>query len=141
MPQSFLDDYAERNLPLAALDEGQAAEEIHFITNGAVLIGCNPGFDAERLAKLLRRNGIEPAWHYHPLDSASMAIGYLGARGELFAPPWKSDQLSAVVGLTPSGSHVTPPWATSNLDAGALPADYGARDGPDRSRGPHLARH
>lgn len=101
MPLSFLNDYTERYRPLAAYDEGRAAEEIHFITNGAVLIGCNPGFDTERLAKMMRRNGIEPAWHYHPLDSASMAIGYLAACGVLIPPPWKSDALSDAVGVDP----------------------------------------
>jgi len=101
MTIEFLNDYRDRYLPLASLDEGKAVEEIYFITNGAVLVGCNPGFDTERLAKLMRRNGIEPAWHYHPLDSASMAIGYLAGQMRLFPPPWKSNTLSAAVGVDP----------------------------------------
>jgi DNA polymerase III epsilon subunit-like protein len=55
MPASFADDYRNRYKPLAAYSEARATEEIHFITNGAVVIGCNPGFDIDRLTSLMRR--------------------------------------------------------------------------------------
>lgn len=103
LDEQFRRDYQARYRRARAVDEATAAEEIHFITNGAVLVICNPVFDEPRLAKLLRRNGIEPSWHYHCLDSSSIAIGYLAARGMLPAPPWKSDALSAAVGVDPAG--------------------------------------
>ncbi|KAB7761205.1 exonuclease domain-containing protein [Mycolicibacterium mucogenicum] len=94
-------DYDARYHAPTALSPAVAAEEIHYLTNGATIVGCNPGFDIERLTGLLRRNGIEPAWHYHPLDTASMAQGWLAARGELPDPPYKSDQLSRLIGVDP----------------------------------------
>jgi hypothetical protein len=82
------------------VDEGEAAREIREFTADAIIIGCNPGFDLERLDKLLQRNRMQPAWHYHPVDSASVAIGYLYARGTLpYNNEWKSDNLSALIGV------------------------------------------
>lgn len=100
LPAAFQDDYRTRFHDSTAVTEGTAATEIHFATNGAILVGCNPGFDIERLTKLLQRNGIEPAWHYHPLDIASAAIGYLAGKGFPPQQPWKSDQLADMVGIT-----------------------------------------
>lgn len=102
MPESFMADYTERYKPLEALDEGSAATEVHYITNGATVVGAVPSFDTERLAKLLRRNGVEPAWHYQPCDVETLVVGHLAARGELIPPPWNSDALSAAVGVDPA---------------------------------------
>lgn len=98
------DDYRNRYNPAHALTEADAAREIHAITNGAQVIGCNPGFDldSQRLTHLLLRNGFEPGWHYHPDDISSMAKGWLAAAGRLPAPPWKSDQLSLALGVDPA---------------------------------------
>lgn len=102
MPGAFVDDYRARYNRHRAYTEPTAAEEIHFITNGAVIVGAVPSFDTERLALLLRRNGIEPAWHYHLCDVENVVAGYLAGRGELMPPPWKSDELSAAVGVDPA---------------------------------------
>lgn len=104
LPVSFQQDYYRRYHAASALTEPTAAEEIHFLTNGATIVGCNPGFDldSQRLAGLLRRNGIEPAWHYHPQDTASLAVGFLAGRGQLPPMPWKSDELSRLIGVDPA---------------------------------------
>ncbi len=73
---------------------------IHIATRGAQIIACNPVFDEPRLAALLRRNNIEPAWHYHPLDIASVALGFIcGRDGQPPVEPWKSDQLADAAGV------------------------------------------
>lgn len=99
LPLAFQDDYRTRYEHREALDEGDAALLINMVTNNAIIVGCNPGFDIERLTKLLLRNGIEPAWHYHPLDIASVAIGFLAGRGFPPRQPWKSDMLANGVGV------------------------------------------
>ncbi|MBX9918846.1 MAG: hypothetical protein K2Y33_03275 [Mycolicibacterium frederiksbergense] len=101
MPDQFLYDYDERYKPHDAAPESDAAVMMHILTKDALVVACNPGFDLPRIERLIRRHGMEPAWHYHPLDTASMAIGYLAARGELSPQPWKSDALSAAVGIDP----------------------------------------
>ncbi len=96
LPERFLADYRNRYQQAGARPEHEAAERIHQFTDGAIVIGCNPGFDLERLALLLRRNGIEPSWHYHPLDMPSVCLGFLAALGIKLPPPadWKSDRLA-----------------------------------------------
>jgi hypothetical protein len=101
LPAQFVADYHAR-YDASAWRERDAAQAIHDITKGAHIVACNPVFDDPRLANLLRRNGLEPAWHYHPDDISSMAKGYLAARGELPKPPWKSDQLSLALGVDPA---------------------------------------
>ena len=88
------------------------------------MIGCNPGFDLDslRLAYLLRCNGFEPAWHYHPIDISSMAKGWLAAAGRLPSPPWKSDQLSLALGVDPADY----PRHTAMGDARWCQAQYDA---------------
>jgi hypothetical protein len=100
MPERFLDDYLDRYNPDDATDEYSAAILIHIFTANAIVVGCNPGFDIERLTKLLQRNGLEPKWHYHPLDIASLAIGFLAGRGYPPEQPWKSDHLADAIGVT-----------------------------------------
>lgn len=101
LPESFLVDYRDRYVEDDALDEQSAAALIHFVTRGAVMVACNPVFDEPRLAAFLRRNGIEPEWHYHPLDIASIALGFVcGRDGKPPELPWKSDGLAYAAGVT-----------------------------------------
>jgi hypothetical protein len=97
----FVKDYRKRFDARTALTTYRAAEMIYKATKGAHIIGACPSFDTERLAKLLRSRGFEPAWHYHLTDVENMIVGYLAGRGQPIHPPWKSDTLSRAVGVEP----------------------------------------
>lgn len=121
LPDSFADDYRERFSPAKALNEPTAAALIYAATRGATIVGAVPSFDTERLSQLLRRNGIEPPWHYHLMDVENLVLGYLHGvaarvidearmRGDEPDPaltqrnlgfPLKSDDLSRAVGVDP----------------------------------------
>lgn len=91
-------------------------EQVEELTRGAHLVGAVVSFDAEVLAARMRANGICPSWHYHLIDVEALAVGYLagmapyGTPGsnrpvnalQLTGPPWKSDDLSAALGVTVS---------------------------------------
>lgn len=101
-PAPFSDDYRTRYNSLMAVSEEFAAGVIHQITVGAHIVGAVPSFDTERLTTLLRRNNILPQWHYHLIDVENIVVGFLAGKGELSMPPWKSDQLSAAIGIDPT---------------------------------------
>ncbi|OCB09276.1 hypothetical protein A5717_26245 [Mycolicibacterium porcinum] len=100
LPDKLQIDYRNRFDFADAVPEDSAATMIEIITRGATMVCCNPVFDEPRLAALLRRNKLEPGWHYHPLDTSSLVIGYLAGLG-FPQPPhlWKSDLLSAAIGI------------------------------------------
>ena len=105
-------------------DEGRAIRPgldwcRHFrdLTAGCHLAGAVVSFDEERLRRLLRRNEILHRWHYHLVDVETLAVGYLAgssaygksAAGSkqaevwpVIAPPWKSDDLSGLLGISVS---------------------------------------
>jgi hypothetical protein len=115
-----------REGPLVGKDEGnpfggsadyricsarQAAVRVEEWTRGAHIIGAVPNFDTESLGRLLRQYGLIPAWHYHLIDVENLMVGYLmgaapGTVGErlreVATPPWKSDELAALLGVEPS---------------------------------------
>lgn len=66
------------------------------VTDGAHLVGAVISFDEERLRRLLRKHGACPTWHYHLIDVEALAAGKAN-----LAPPWKSDDLSAAIGVDP----------------------------------------
>lgn len=101
-PDWFKADYRDRFKRDDAMPETKAAEIIASFVDGAVVHASNPAFDMERIALLLQRNGIEPGWHYHPIDVPTLAQGYLAARNELPERPWKSDVLSVALGVDPA---------------------------------------
>lgn len=94
-----------------------ALNEIGWLTHGAHLIGAVPDFDAYRLARLMRKHGELNTWHYHLVDIENLMVGYLrGRQAEFFdhgdirtqaepaavvTLPWKSDELSKLVGVDP----------------------------------------
>lgn len=108
LPDQFKADYLQR-FRLAHVPHGEgvaltipeAAQLVNEATAGAHVIGAVPNFDTERLARLLKRAGIKPSWHYHLVDVENLVVGYLAAKGELLQPPWKSDDLSRAVGVDP----------------------------------------
>lgn len=99
LPEPFAADYRARYDWTTAAREPLAVKTIHQFTRDAHIIGANPSFDTERLAKLLRRHNIEPAWHYHLIDIENVIVGYLAAQHRLPVLPYKSDELSAAIGI------------------------------------------
>jgi DNA polymerase III epsilon subunit-like protein len=99
-------------LGLRVPGEAEVMAEVEKLTRGAHLVGAVPNFDAEVLAARMRANGICPSWHYHLIDIEPLAVGYLSAYSRAgtpltgkplpLAPPWKSDDLSAALGVTVS---------------------------------------
>lgn len=106
--------------------------DVERLTRGAHLVGAVVSFDADVLGQRMRANGLCPSWHYHLIDVEALAVGWLNGRrarqneivdgyplennGE-HAPglvrwnspgpwdvplPWKSDDLSRLVGVTPA---------------------------------------
>ncbi|MGH3304433.1 MAG: hypothetical protein ACRDOK_22680 [Streptosporangiaceae bacterium] len=72
------------------------------LTRGAHLAGAVVSFDAEVLGARMRAHGICPSWHYHLIDVEALAVGCLARRGAVvssFGLPWKSDDLSAALGV------------------------------------------
>lgn len=112
-PDRFANDYHARFDPAEAVPEFTAARVIHQWTKGAHIVGAVPSFDAERLAKLLRRHGIEPEWHYHLIDVENVIVGALVAAQHIYRhltgieavltgqPPYNSNELSNYVGINP----------------------------------------
>jgi DNA polymerase III epsilon subunit-like protein len=97
--------------------EAAAMEEVEHLTRGAHLIGAVVNFDADVLSARMRAHGICPSWHYHLICVENLAVGALAASAalgkspagsvaeeirELITPPWKSDDLSAALGVTVS---------------------------------------
>jgi DNA polymerase III epsilon subunit-like protein len=92
--------------------EPVALHEIEAITRGAHLVGAVVSFDAEVLGNRMRAHGICPSWHHHLIDVEALAVGWLNGNASgyghkdrplgLCVPPWKSDDLSAALGVTVS---------------------------------------
>lgn len=92
--------------PDFAYTEASVLDRVEHLTRGAHLVGAVVSFDADVLGQRMRANGICPSWHYHLIDVEALAVGYLSGkwtRGhEALRPPWKSDTLSAELGITVS---------------------------------------
>lgn len=86
------------------LERYEAARKVEYITRGAVIVGANPGFDLETLARLLRSVHLFPAWHYTPVNVKAMALGWLAGRGQLgdLTATSRSDDLAAACGVEPA---------------------------------------
>ena len=108
--------HAERSVqrgtsPKAGVDLVHPMESAHrfaSLTDGRHLVGAVVSFDEERMRRQhdiwLGRPDRYP-WHYHVLCVEALAIGFLQGRHTLAGtdtvrPPWKSDQLSAALGIT-----------------------------------------
>ncbi len=106
LPESFRKDYLARHQIELAVPFRQAAREVHEITSGAIIAGSNPSFDTDRLGLLLERAGLQPDWHYHPLDIPSMIAGVFAVAsipdGTLIPLQWNSSQLSRRIEVDPS---------------------------------------
>lgn len=104
-------------------DEADVLRLVEAITRRAHIVGAVPNFDTEVLGTRMRAHGICPSWHYHLCDVEALAVGHLSALADacarrepgeipgperaaeirkLASPPWKSDDLSAALGITVS---------------------------------------
>ena len=113
--------------------EVDVMSEFEAITRGAHLVGAVPNFDAEVLGNRMREHGVCPSFHYHLIDAETLMVGWLNGRrsrqneivdrwpaenggeqapglvrwdapGPWIVPlPWKSDDLSRLVGVEPPG--------------------------------------
>lgn len=100
----FADDYDHDT----ALRPDDSIERFARLVEGRHLVGAVPSFDEERLRRLYRR-WVDPTatrfpWHYHLIDVEAMMVGFLlgDPEGDWRLPlPWKSDDLSAAIGITP----------------------------------------
>lgn len=55
----------------------EVAKQVMRLTFGATLVGSNPGFDADALARLLRSEGYMPSWDHRLRDVATLASGHV----------------------------------------------------------------
>jgi hypothetical protein len=89
-----------------------AARHVATTTHGTHIVGACPWFDTETLDPVLREFGLVPNWHYHLIDVEALAVGALNARTQFMPPgqfdsrlpvhpPYKSDDLTYMLGLTP----------------------------------------
>ncbi|MFG2307630.1 exonuclease domain-containing protein [Streptomyces sp. NPDC048566] len=134
-------------------DPHTAATRISSLLDGAVLIGSNPGFDAEMLATLLGRyfDRSRP-WHYRPVDVVTLAAGSLYGRasewtvrdcdatwygkvGRAIGWPWKTHAVSRHLEVEPPAADVAHTalgdarWARDLYDAVTVPdAFFAASD-------------
>lgn len=92
----------------AVYPEPYVLREVEKLTRGAHIVGAVPNFDTEVLAARMREHGICPSWHYHLVDIEALAVGYLsglrsdeppGMNDYPLSLPWKSDDLSAALGI------------------------------------------
>ena len=102
-----------------------AASEIEKRTRGRMMVGAVPSFDAAFLTKLLHEHGRPVTWHYQLIDVETLVAGYLagfaagggpdsgnvhraGDTMDEAQPPWHSDALLELVGVTvPEGDRHT----------------------------------
>lgn len=114
-----------------------AAQFVHY-TMGAHLVGINPGFDVQRLERLLRDGGQCPMWEYQPIDVKPLAAQRLLARAELVYAQSEGDD-SRVAYSDKLRDLATPPWHTDQL-AKHLGLDLDAYDRHRALGDAHLAR-
>lgn len=93
--------FADRYDASMATSPERFCETFSGLTDGCHLAGNVVSFDEERLRRLLLNHGAKPGWHYHLIDVENLAVGYLAAKGERVALPWKSDALSMRLGVDP----------------------------------------
>lgn len=103
MPEEFAKDYAERYNAEDAIHMGDLVCKVlpHIYRGRAHSIGAVPNFDTERLEAQCVKYGKDAPWHYHLIDVENIVVGYLAGRGQYVPRPWKSDELSRLVGVDP----------------------------------------
>ena len=119
LPESFRTDYETRYDAHAAIRTRDLAVILRhllrpFDGQQPILIGSNPSFDAERIGLHVGKD-IPGLWHYRTICVATLAAGWIAGRRSaervvtgphegVLAPPWKSDDLAATIGVK-AGPH------------------------------------
>ena len=119
LPESFRADYEARYDKSAAILPHDLATILRHLLRPIdgqqpILIGSNPGFDAERIGYQIA-DDLPDLWHYRAVDVATLAAGWIAGRRSaervvtgphegVLAPPWKSDDLAATIGVA-AGPH------------------------------------
>ena len=86
--------------------EYDVLRQVEELTRGAHLVGAVPSFDADVLGTRMRAQGIPPSWHYHLQDFETLIAGYLAGQGKpVPSLPWRSDDLSRMIGVEPPENH------------------------------------
>lgn len=77
------------------------AQEFVRLTMDKHLVGMGPAFDDKFLIPLMNAGEEAVMWHYHLIDVEAMILGWL-AGAEVDLPiPWKSTDLSLLLGVDP----------------------------------------
>jgi hypothetical protein len=121
LPLSFRDDHDARYRDHQAYTKLAAAREMYRVLGGydgskPHVVGAVPNFDTERIAKALAVQSLRLPSHYHLIDVENLAVGYLAREASrlaarrdragadklrsLIAPPYRSDDLAAALGVT-----------------------------------------
>ena len=119
LPESFRADYEARYDKSAAILPHDLATILRHLLRPIdgqqpILIGSNPSFDAERIGYQIA-DDLPDLWHYRAVDVATLAAGWIAGRRSaervvtgphegVLAPPWKSDDLAATIGVA-AGPH------------------------------------
>lgn len=110
LPEQFAADYRARfDVSHAWIPSVAAPAIASFLSGRPHIIGAVPSFDTARIShQLLRPACIPDPWHYHLIDVENVVVGYIrgvhAASGQEMPiePPYKSDELSAAVGVDPA---------------------------------------
>ena len=68
---------------------------------GRHIVGSVPNFDETRLKPFFRDFNAVLTTHYHLVDIENLIVGYAAAKGYFIDLPWKSDDLSRLIGVEP----------------------------------------
>ncbi len=91
----------------------------------AHIVGAVPSFDDRFVGDFLRKVGCLPLWHYHLVDIEALVAGKLGIQ-----PPWKSDDLSRMIGVDPeqyerhtAGLYLSPQLCFRGVEKDTMPKE------------------
>lgn len=112
LPDPFFTDHRNRfpaDCSNRVLTQRELTHMISSATREAHIVGAVPNFDTERMALVLRNDGLRlPEWHYHLIDVENLAVGFLAGRNVNAHPkpgllplPWDSNAISSAVGVDP----------------------------------------
>jgi hypothetical protein len=72
----------------------ETAKEVWSVLEGRTFVGVVPSFDAERIARMLRANGLTAPWGHRLVD-----VTTLGAGRMQLVPPYSSTEVSRHLGV------------------------------------------